>query len=124
MNLELEKKEVKALSLDERVAYISDLMIKLGEDLTCEAGFSGAAWEGLKGYLTCRLFNIGDLGGRIVKYEDLLNPHKLEKIKCDFWKLEKELAKEAEKLLAETKNPTDEELDLWVSYIEKARHNY
>lgn len=123
MELTKEKNEVKSLGLDERVAYIGDLMIKMGEDLACEAGFSGAAWEGLKGYLTCRLFNIGDLGARIVKYEDLLNPHKLEKIKSDFWELEKDLAKEAEKLLTETENPTDEELDLWTSYIEKARHN-
>lgn len=123
MNLEFEKEKVKTLGLDERIAYIGDLMIKMGDDLACEAGFSGAAWEVLKGYLVCKLFYIDELGGRIIRNSDLLNPKKIDEIKYYFCQLEKELAQEAEKLLIETKSPTDEQVELWMHYIEKARHN-
>ena len=122
MELTKEKLEVKSLGLDQRVAYIGDLMIKMGDELACEAGFSGAAWECLKGYLVCKLFNIDELGGRILKYRDLLDPAKLDKIKSDYCRVKKDLAKEAERILFEEKDLADAQVDFLMEFIENARH--
>lgn len=123
MNLELEKSEIESLGLDERITYATEKMIEVANELAAAGGFSGAAYECLKGAYVVREFNIGKLGGRILDYKDLLDPIKLDRIKYDFCQLEKKLAQEAERLLFTTKNPTDEQVELWTHYIEKARHN-
>lgn len=124
MELSKEKKEVYNLDYNEAINYVADKMIELSEELAADAGFSGAMYECVKANYVMKEFRIGSLGGKVLNYEDLLNPNKLHKVKYDFMQLEKELAKKAEELLVNTPNPTDDEVELWMSYIEKARHNY
>lgn len=119
MELTKEKNEVKSLSLDERVAYIGDLMIKAGEELACEAGFSGAAWEGLKAYLVCKLFGIDDLGGYVLVNRKMLNSSNFSKFITYLESVfqSQEMIDEAKRLLNETGYPSYSDERLWTKIV-------